>query len=300
MLLFINCMEFSGAALSYIHLLTEKLIITFDSDNINKEEFEMCASVNNSIILNFQFLGSSYVLLTVVRTLTELADMLVIVVLTSLMRYLISRMKKSCHMNIRRYICIKCLIGVAMLIASYYTFLTPLGKLAYLVVITNNYVLFLNYVKKFKQSLLQSAMERLVQHKSNRIEMKQYRYFSYSINCICIGFSFLMVGAYLGITARNMISFIFFGECVFPTAFLPQLISLDSLNETQITKIFTILHDMNTLSRLSIGIGVFITAFPLFFITICIWKLSAVRMMKRESPTQHRYPVFSCHGAKTH
>ena len=104
------------------------------------------------------------------------------------------------------------------------------------------------YVKKLKQSLLQAAMERLVQCGDNRIEMKQYKHFCFSINCICIGFSFVIIGTNLGIIARNMISFIFFGKCAISTAFMPELISLESFNKVGVSRIFTIFYDINKVS----------------------------------------------------
>ena len=238
---------------------------------------------------------SSFVPLAVLTALGEFVEMLVLVLLTSLMSYLISRMKKSPHMNMRRYICVICIIGVANTITSYYTFLLPLGKLSYMVAITFNYILFAIYVKKFKQSLLQAAMERLVQYGDNRIEMKQYKYFCCSINCICMGFSFMIIGAILGIIARNMISFIFFGKCVFPTAFIPELISSESSNKVGFSQIFSIFYHMNEVSSVLSCIGLFIASFPLAFITIGIWMRSAARIITRQSRIQYRYQGFSAH-----
>ena len=290
MLVIISSMEISGGVLAYIHLILEKCI---NSDNIYKEELMRCASLNNSIILNFQFVESSYVLLTTARALRDLAEVLVLVLITSLMSYLLSRMKKSSHINFRRYICIICIIGIAIIITSYYTFLLALGKLAYLVVITYNCILFLIYVKRFKQSLLQAAIERLVQYGSNRIEMRQYTYFSYTMNLICIGILLILVATYLGIIARTMISFIFFGDCVFPTIFYPQLINLKSLNNEEISKIFTIFRDIDYLSSGVAYIGLFIGCFPLIFVTIAIWVRSIARITRRECQIQHRYQVIS-------
>ena len=169
----------------------------------------------------------------------------------------------------------------------------PLGKLAYLVAFTYNYILFLIYVKKFKQSLLQAAMERLVQYGDNRIEMKQYKYFCYSINCICVGLSFMIIGTIFGIIARNMISFIFFGKCVFPTAFMPEMITSESSNKVGISRIFSIFYDINEVSSVLACIGIFISIFPLVFITICIWMRSAARIIKGQSRIQYRYQGFS-------
>ena len=292
-LLVISLAEISAAVISYIHSILEKYILTINTSSIYKDQLERCAIVNNSIILDFQYVESSFVPLAVLRAIDEFVKMSVPVLVTSLMSYLISRMKKSYHINIRRYICVIYLIGIFDIITSYYTFLMPVGKLAYLVAFTYNYILFLTYVKKFKQSLLQAAMERLVQHGENMIEMKQYKYFCYSINCFCVGLSFMIIGAIFGISARNMISFIFFGRCMFPTAFMPELISLDSLNKMGVSRIFSILYDINEVSSVLACIGSFFASFPLVFITICIWMRSAARIIRRQSRIQYRYQGFS-------
>ena len=293
MFLSINSIEISLAALLYIHLLLEKLPPILDGNNIYKEGLERCASINNSIILDFQLVESSCVLLTVLRSLSELAEMLILVLLTSLMSYLMSRMKKTSHMNIRRYICVVCLIGVFIVVSSYYTFLINLGRLFYLLVFTYNFILFLIYVRRFKQTLLQAAIERLVQYGSNKNEMKQYKYFCYTINCICIGLSFIMVAIYLGIITRIMISFIFFGNCVFPTIFMPQLINLQSINTREISKIFILLYDIDDISSVLACVGILIMYFPLIFITIGIWIRSVAKIIRRDSSLKHRYQVLS-------
>ena len=296
MFIVINLAEISGAVIIYLHFLLEEYIPIIESDNDYQEVGERCAIVNSSIILIFQYVESSFVPLTVLRAIGESVEILVLVLVTSLMSYLISRMKKSCHMNMRRYICVICMIGVANILTSYYAFLMPLGKLGYLVAFTYNYVMFLIYVKKFKQSLLQAAMERLVQYGDNRIEMKRYKHFCYCINCICVGFFFIMLAVYLGIIARNMISFIFGGKCVFPTAFIPELISSESFNKVDFSKIFTLFYDINEVSSVLSCIGLFIATFPLAFITIGIWMRSADRIIRRESRMQYRYQVFSAHN----
>ena len=215
LLLVINLAEISAAVISYIHSILEKYILTIYTSSIYKDQSERCTSVNSSVILNFQFVESSFVPLAVLRAIGEFVEMMVLVLLISLMSYLISRMKKSPLMSMRRYICVICMIGVANMITSYYTFLMPLGKFGYMVAITYNYILLLIYVKTFKQSLLQTAMERLVQYGDNRIEMKQFKYFCYSINCICVGLSFLLISSnFLYHSTEYDIFHVFWKMCV--------------------------------------------------------------------------------------
>ena len=52
-----------------------------------------------------------------------------------------------------------------------------LSDTIYLIILTYFHILFVSHVKKFKQALLQAAIERLVKHGSNDIEIKQFKKF---------------------------------------------------------------------------------------------------------------------------
>ena len=109
LLLVISLAEISAAVIAYIHLPLEDYITIMDTSNIYKYQLERCAIVNSSIILNFQYVESSFVPLVVLRAIGGFVEMLVPVLVTCLMSYLISRMEKSYHINIRRYICVICM-----------------------------------------------------------------------------------------------------------------------------------------------------------------------------------------------
>ena len=282
-----NFVEGSIVVLSYAHTLLEHH--PFTNASIYREAIVSCTGVNNSIIIDFQLLECSIPLLVILRSVRDVGELYLVVLINCLMSYLMGRMKKSGHINTRRYVSIIFIISVGIVLSSYHTLLIPLSKSIYLLVATYNYILFLIYVKRFKQALLQAARERLIQHGSNDREMKQYRYFSYTINCICIGGCFLIIATYLGIIARIMISFIFFGKCVFPTSFIPQLIDLDTLNNEEVTKIFAIFNDMNNLSIVIVYPGSFIFFFPVVSITIGIWIRSAYKMIRGKYSVQFRY-----------
>ena len=293
LLLLITFAEITVDLLSYSHLLMEEYDPFVDSDSIYRRDLESCTSVNNSVIIDFELRESSVPLLTLIRALRNVTELVVPGLLTYLMSYLIGRMKKSRYMNIRKYILIILPISMAIVITSYYTFLIALSKAIYLLAIAYYYIMLIIYVKRFKQALLQLAIERLAQYGSNGIEMKQYRYFCYTINCVCIGLHFIIAATYLGVIARIMVSFIFFGRCVFPTSFIPQLIDLESLNSEQVTKLFMIFYYINELSSVCVCIGTLLAILPIVFITIGIWIRSAYRMVRRKPSVQFKYTNVS-------
>ena len=288
LLILINIVETSIAAISWIHSILEHRY-SVSKGGTYREELQSCACVNNSIILDFQLIESSVPLLTVIRALRDVIELFGLGLVTYLMSYLMCRMRKSGHTNFRGYFGTISIISVIIVLSSCYTFLLPLCKSIYLLVVTYGYVMSLIYAKRFKKTLLHRAIECQVQHGSNRREMLQYKYFSYTINCIIIGICFIAIAIYLGIIGRSLISFIFFGKCVLPTSLMPPLIDLETLNNEQYMKIFTVLRDMDTISSVIACVGFILSIFPLVFITGLIWIQSVYRMIRGNSSVQFRY-----------
>ena len=288
LLILTNIAETSISSISCILCFLE-YHYSINKDSIYREELESCTSINNSIIIEFQLIESSIPLLTVIRALRDSVSILGLGLLAYLMSYLMCRMRNTGHTNFRRYICTVSIISLVIVLTSFSTFLLPLCKSIFLLAITYTYVMFLIYANRFKKTLLHRAIERLVQHGSNRREMLQYKYFSYTINFIITGICLIGLAIYLGVIARTMISFIFFGKCVLPTSFMPQLIDLETLSNEQVMKIFTVFIDMDTISSVLACIGFILLIFPLVSITIIIWIQLVYRMFRGNSSVQIRY-----------
>ena len=288
LLILTNIAETSISSISCILCFLE-YHYSINKDNIYREELESCTSINNSIIIEFQLIESSVPLLTVIRALRDVTELFGLGLLIYLMSYLMRRMRYTGHTNVRRYICTVSIISLVIVLTSFSTFLLPLCKSIFLLAITYTCVMFLIYANRFKKTLLHRAIERLVQHGSNRREMLQYKYFSYTINFIIIGICLIGLAIYLGVIARIMISFIFFGKCVLPTSFMPQLIDLETLSNEQVMKIFTVFSDMDTISSVLACIGFILLIFPLVSITIIIWIQLVYRMFRGNSSVQIRY-----------
>ena len=80
---------------------------------------------------------------------------------------------------------------------------------------------------------------------------------------------------------------------MFPTAFMPELISQESFNKVRVSRIFSIFYDINEVSCVLTCFGVFFVTFPIIFITIGIWMRSAARIINGQSHMQYRYQGFS-------
>ena len=293
LLLSISLTEVSLVALSYIHYVIESYDPNISIDSIYGQELRSCTDINNSVIIYFQFKESTIPLLTTLRAFRNVVDILLPGLVVCLMSYLLGRMKKSSYMNIRRYICVIFLISEAILLTSYYTFLIPISKSIYILVITYNYILFLLYKRRFKQALLHTAIELLVQHRSNGREMKQYRFFSYTINCISFGLCLSLAAIYLGAISRILIFLIFFGKCAFPTSFMPPLIELETLNSEDVMKIFTVLSDTNELSSVLACVGGSFISFPLILFTLARWICCVYNCFRKKPPVQFRFKIAS-------
>ena len=100
LLLLINFAEITGYLLSYLHLVMEEYDPFLNSDSIYRRDLESCTSVNNSVIIDFELRESSVPLLTLIRALIDVIEIVVLGLVTYLMSYLIGRMKKSRYMNI--------------------------------------------------------------------------------------------------------------------------------------------------------------------------------------------------------
>ena len=302
LLLGINFVEVSGAVFYYLQLIFQYFISTYTSVLVERNTsshipMEQCAVINNSMLIKYQIGTSAIPLLTTLRALGNVADMFVVGLGVCLMNYLIGRMK-NCHtmiMDIRRFILILSVISMFIILTSYFTFFIILSKVVFLPALTVYYVKFLIYVKRFKQALLQIAIERLAQHGSNEMEMKQYLYFSYSMNTICIGFFLITTSAYIGNIVRVFSCAVLFGNCYFPFNLLhfTGYMTMPTNKEIDVPMIVKILLyiDKSTEAVACTGIILFIS--PFICITLYTWIIIVYRKIRGKSAVQFRYPVSS-------
>ena len=278
LLCMINLVELFTALFYYIQLILETY--KYDSTSLRTELENCTCNRNNSAMIDFQIRTTANPLLSTLRALGNYFEMITLVLGICLVKYLIIRMKKIDNKSNStiyiKYILILSVTSVFMVMTSFFTYLIILSKLIFLTALTLCFILFTKQVKRFKQTLLQGAIERLIQYGSNDIEMKQYTFFSFSMNCVCLGMSILIFSSYLTNTIRFIICWLFFPACYFPFNLLPT----PSFAENDATNIFHTLIHIGNLSDLSACIGVIAFASPYILITVCLWINHVYRYFK--------------------
>ena len=293
-LLVINVVEVVGGFSYYITYLLK----TYNPINYINPCYQMVleefAKRNNSILIDSLIYTIDNPMLVIIGAVGHVADLFVVGFGVCLISYLIGRMKNmnTIIMNIKRFILFLSVISVFIIVFSFFVFFINLVRVFFLSALIVYYIMFWMHVKRFKQALLQIAIERLAQHGSNRIEMRQYKYFSYSMNCVCSGFFLILIAVHIGFFTRLIIRGIFFGNCYFPFNYLGYQ-SILSLTNQDTTKIATILNYMGTLEHITGSIGLFLWLFPLVFITICIWLKSVYMNIVGKSSIKFRYNMSS-------
>ena len=290
----ITIVEITSGVSSYIELLLKNYIHTpIIHGNISSHvQLERCANFNISILKDFSILDEfTNPSLMVLAAIGKVTNMFVPGLGVCLMNYLIGRMKNidTSIMNIKRFILIISVISVLIILFSFFFYYINLTRFIYISALVVYYIMFLLEVKRFKQALLQMAIERLAQHGSNEIEMRQYRYFSYSMNCVCIGFLCITFSAFVGFLTRFIYRGLFFGKCYFPFYFFSEYEALLPLTDQNVLKIVKILGYIQTTGTIIGCFGILIWLFPIVFITIIIWFKFAHKTIRGKSSVKFRY-----------
>ena len=295
----INFVEFFGAASYYLQLVLQDY--KFDPESVANSSvkiyIEGCANVNNSFLTENQLKASAIPVLTTSRAFGNVADMFVAALGICLMSFLLKRMKRECYLpvniNIKKFLAVLLIISFVVILTSYFTFYIILSKIIFIPVLIINLIVFLSFVKKFKQALLQIALERLIQHKSNDLEMKQYRYFSYTMFCICFGFSLITLAATIGNIQRFILTAVFYGQCYFPfNLIFSSKVSLP-FTEQDMNIIAQVNQYCNITSHVISCVGLATVIFPYLFITVATWINILYKKFTRKSVVQFRYFVYS-------
>ena len=153
---------------------------------------------------------------------------------------------------------------------SYFTFQIALVVYVWVFVRTCN---------NLKRALLQRALERLIQHGSNNIEMREYSSFKYTINvicclgiCICTGQSLIYLPLYVMGVLINQ-------RCYFPFNMLPHFYHFRGSDE--LIRISSKIMDyMKIIGTVFIYIGLLFIAIPFVLMTCVIWTLCILKSIR--------------------
>lgn len=295
----INFVEFFGAASYYLQLVLQDY--KYDPESVANSSVEIyiegCANVNNSYLRGNQLRSSAIPVLTTSRAFGNVADMFVAALGICLMSFLMKRMKRECYLpiniNIKKFLAVLLIISFIVILTSYFTFFIILSKIIFIPVLTFNLVLFIRFGKKFKQALLQIALERLIQHGSNVIEMKQYRYFSYTMCSICFGFSLITIAAIIANIQRTILTAVFYGQCYFPfNLIFNSKVSLP-FTKQDMNIIVQVVRFCDTVSSIITCVGIVTVILPYILITFTTWMNILYKRFTRKSVVKFRYYVYS-------
>ena len=257
----INSREFNGSS----------LLFPLSKCNIN-------ATVNDNITTSSVF--SLYHFLHGIGRSTELFW---VVLSMCLMNYLIVRLKKiKLHHNTRKsfyLMLITIWLCLFILFSNLIQTLRFLSSITCIIVTTAYACMFVRTCDSLKRALLQRALERLIQYGSNNIEMKEYRYFKYTINLICCLTLSVYTGQILIYIPHYIVGVVVNQMCYFPINLFPRFYYIEQSKEF-IDVMSKVSHYTNVLGTVLCYIGLSLVTGPFILITINIWITHILKFIR--------------------
>ena len=290
-LLSINSAEVLGS----IFIFTEHLIQEYFSKSIKQYDYslEQCGDVNNNnntFLYNFQLINSSITLLNVLVSFGKVSDIMVVTLGICLMNYLAKRFKKVRSLpgtlDNTKFLLVTFIIILPIISsAAVHPFLI-LGRVLFLITITIYFVIFVKTIKQFELTLFTRAVQHLAQYGSNKEELKQHKYFTYTSTLVYTGLLSILICIYLGDVPSIFTSVFFYNKCFFPF----NLFSLNTLilKPEDMNAIITTLKVLIVLKYTFGYIGIFLVVVPFVLITLYTW-CNVVCDKFRNKPNKYRF-----------
>ena len=289
-LLSINSAEVLGSIFNF----TEYLIKEYLSKSIKQYDYslEQCGDVNNSntYLYNFQLINSSITLVNVIMSFGKVSDIMVVTLGICLMNYLAKRFKKVRSLpgtlDNTKFLLVTFVISIPIISSAVVHSFLILGRVLFLITITIYFGLFVKTIKQFELTLFTRAVQHLAQYGSNKEELKQHKYFTYTSTLVYIGFLSILVSIYLDDVASIFTSVFFYNKCFFPF----NLFSLNTpiLKPEDINAIITTLKVLIVINYTFGYIGVFLVVVPFVLITLFTW-CNVVCEKFRNKPNKYRF-----------
>ena len=191
-----------------------------------------------------------------------------------LMNYLIIRIKKIKHpygtLNSRVFLILTTLLSAVIILTGFIQYTTIFSIILFDICSIIYIYVFVHTSKRFKRALLQRALERLIQHGSNKEEMKQYKYCKFTLNMISCEYLLIIISSKLMNMPVLVVSALFYGDCYFPFNLFPSL-SYVILSKETIRTFLKASHYIYMIGGAVIGIAFLFMLSSFVFITISIW-----------------------------
>ena len=207
--------------------------------------------------------------------ITRSAEIFLVAFGICLMNYLIIRIKKIRNsyntLNYRIFLTVTTLLNAVIILTGFIQYTVIVSNIILFFIFSIVYLcIFIRTAKRFKRALLQRALERLIQHGSNKEEIKQYTYCKHTINIMSCGYLFIILSQTFLDTPELLVSALFYGNCYFPFNLFPSLNYVIQTEEAIETFAKVIQYTRFIGCALCLT-TIVVTLFPFVFITICIW-----------------------------
>ena len=289
-LLSINSAEVLGSIFGF----TEYLIKEYFSKSIKQYDYslEQCGDVNNNntFLYNFQLINSSITLVNVIVSFGNVSDIMVATLGICLMNYLAKRFKKVRSLpgtlDNTKFLLVTFIISLPIISSAVVPSFLIFGRVLFLITITIYFGIFVKTIKQFELTLFTRAVQHLAQYGTNKEELKQHKYFTYTSTLVYTGFLSILVSMYLGGVPSIFTSVFFYNKCFYPF----NLFSLSTLilKPEDMNAIITTLKVLFVLEYTFCYTGFFLVVVPLVLITLYTW-CNVVCDKFRNKPDKYRF-----------
>ena len=245
--------------------------------------FSDCVSYDNPALNQINIIYTGIPLLNGLTSIARSAELFLIAFSACLMNYLILRMKEIRHsynsFNSRMFLTATAILSVINIFTGFIQYAFIISILFFSILVIAYFCIFVHTAKRFKLALHQRALERLIQHGSNKDEMRQYRYCKHTINILCCGYLFVLISEYLLHIPVLLTSALFYGNCYFPFNLFPSLGYIIK-TEKAIEEFIKVLQYIELIGRTIGCSGVLVVLLPFLIITICIWIKHIIKRLR--------------------
>ena len=228
--------------------------------------YSRCMSYNKPALNKVSLFYTAIPYVHGISTIAKPSEIFLILFTIHLMEYLITRIKNIKLVSSRRFFLLTALLCEVLIMTGFIGSLSILNTIFYLIFVSVYICIFIRTSKDFKRVLLQRAMECLIQHRSNKRAMRQYRHSKFYINILSCGYLFIMEYEIIHSISEITVIMLFFGNCYFPSNLFPSL-SYVLQTEEVIATFLEILDHIVWLRYASSYIGFFVIWFPMICIT---------------------------------
>ena len=230
----------------------------------------------NETIEQYQNLKELILTINVIHGIGKSAEIFWAAVCVCLIRYLIIRIKKIKSYRNSTFSLKPYLITITLIVLMWILNAIQTLRIIYLIIsnlfsIIYFYIFVKNY-KLFKHTLLQRALERLIQYGSNKEEIKQYKYFKCTTTLLCFGILLVQIGQSTIDATRISVAVLVAQSCYFPFNLVSQF--KEEMSNHSIQLMYKVSTNILYYSVVLCNIGILLGISPFLLVTAVIWVKS--------------------------